>query len=89
MEDWYRLLRNLKDESDDPNTLGDLATKIFTLLSTNKLKDKQKFMNRMGPEYESFVSHLSESFPPEMVQELLRNDEFFTLTMTLQQRFRR
>jgi hypothetical protein len=87
MEQWNQLIRQFKDETDKPYLAEQLAHKIFTELSLLKIKQKDKFKQRMGPEYESFVASLD--YPPELIQLVLGNDEFFLLTLELQQKFRR
>ncbi len=82
MEQWNSLVRR---ENLPPR----VAEEVFRLLSRMRIKDKGKFTQRMGPEFEAFVARLDEDFPPEDVQTVLRNDEFFTLTLQLQAKYKR
>ena len=82
MEQWNSLVRKL-------DTSPRLAEAVFRILSRMRIKEKGKFMQRMGPEYDYLVSELSEQFDPEDVQDILRNDDFFTLTVELQSKYKR
>jgi hypothetical protein len=82
MEQWNSLVRKL---IASPR----LAEAVFRILSRMRIKEKGKFMQRMGPEYDYLVSELSEQFDPSDVQYILRNDEFFTLTVELQSKYKR
>ena len=46
-------------------------------------------MQRMGPEFEVFVDKLKEEYPEDDIQTILRHDDFFTLTMQLQAKYKR
>lgn len=82
MEQWNSLVRNL-------DTSPRLAEAVFRILSRMRIKEKAKFMQRMGVEYDYLVSELSDKFSPSDVQDILRNDEFFTLTVELQSKYKR
>lgn len=82
MERWNSIVRNM-------DTSPRLAEAFFRTVSRMRIKEKNKFMQRMGPEFEYVVSKLSEDFDPEDVRELLSNDEFFTVTMELQAQYKR
>ena len=87
MEKWYDIVRKLQDESENKYLTRVFCEEVFHDLYNGKIKEKQKFKNRMGPEYESFVASLE--YPPELIDLVLGNDEFFLLTLELQQKFRR
>lgn len=80
MEKWNSLVRK---ENLNPRT----AEAVFRTLSRMRIKDKGKFMQRMGPEFEAFADKVAEEYPD--VQDVLRHDEFFTLTMELQAKYKR
>jgi len=82
MEQWNSLVRR---ESLPPRT----AEGVFRTLSRMRIKDKGKFMQRMGPEFEVFVDKLKEEYPEDDIQTILRHDDFFTLTMQLQAKYKR
>lgn len=75
-------LYKLMDESDQPKELDKLAQKLFNYLSVTKIKDK-KFKERMGPEYEKLVEHLNS----DLAQDLIRDDDFFNLTIELTRKY--
>jgi hypothetical protein len=83
MEKWNSIVR--KRDGEDPR----LAESFFRLVSRMRIKDKGKFMQRMGPEFEYLVAKLSETYDPEDVKDLISDDEFFTVTMELQSKFKR
>jgi 16S rRNA A1518/A1519 N6-dimethyltransferase RsmA/KsgA/DIM1 with predicted DNA glycosylase/AP lyase activity len=87
MEEWYSMVRQLKDESDTPNEVEQACHSIFRGIANRKIKEMKKFEQRMGPEYEQFVEELKIS--EDIKTELLRDDEFFKLTLELQKKYRR
>jgi hypothetical protein len=83
MEEWYSKVRRLKDESEDKNKTEQFVTKVFHDLSRMKIKEKVKFKQRMGPEFENWVLHFGESYSSEFISEILGDDEFWDLTLKL------
>ena len=55
MEEWNKAVRILKDESMEPNKTAQLCERIFQDLRRMKIKDKKKFYERLGPEFENFT----------------------------------
>jgi hypothetical protein len=82
MEQWKSLVRR---EGLPPR----VAEGVFRTLSRMRIKDKGKFTQRMGPEFEAFTETLNEQYPEDDVQTVLRNDEFFTLTLEVQAKYKR
>jgi len=80
MEDWNTLVRNLGDEQENRKLFIECARTVYRKLIKRRIKDMQKFRQRLGQEYEQFVEELR--FPENMVKDLLDNDEFFELTMS-------
>jgi hypothetical protein len=80
MEDWNTLVRNLGDEQENRKLFIECARTVYRKLIKRRIKDLQKFRQRLGQEYEQFVEELR--FPENMVKDLLNNDEFFELTMS-------
>jgi 16S rRNA A1518/A1519 N6-dimethyltransferase RsmA/KsgA/DIM1 with predicted DNA glycosylase/AP lyase activity len=87
MEKWYSMVRQLKDESDTPNEVEQACHSIFRGIANRKIKEMKKFEQHMGPEYEQFVEELKIS--EDIKTELLRDDEFFKLTLDLQKKYKR
>ena len=82
MEDWNILVRNLGDEYEKSKEFHDCAKAIFSRLCSKKIKDQKKFEQRIGPEYEQFVEDLK-------CPDLIQNDEFFELTLTLSKKYKK
>lgn len=81
MEEWNVLVRTMETEQENPKQFQDMAKAIFHAISTRKIKDMRKFEQHLGPEYEKFVEDIK--FPEDQVRELLKDDKFFELTLTL------
>jgi hypothetical protein len=81
MEAWYSAVRKLKDESDDPKLTRDCCFRIYHDLvfikQNRKLKEKQKFRERKGVEFDSWTTELSEGYSSEMISEVISNNEFW------------
>jgi hypothetical protein len=83
MEEWYTKVRLLKDDSETPYITEKLCHKIFYDLTKYKIREKGKFKNRMGPEFESWIVTLNERFAPELVNAIISDDDFWTATLKL------
>ena len=86
MDKWYKIVADLKDESEIPYYTQQITHNIFRELSRARIKDKGKFKNRMGGEFEAWAYHLTELFPEHMVREILNDDEFWEETLNITQR---
>lgn len=85
MEAWYTLIRKLQDESENRYLTTKFVERVFHELKNGKIREKQKFKNRMGPEFEQWSASLLRDFPEELVQEILSDDEFWEQTLLLTQ----
>lgn len=83
MEQWYTKLRNLRDESESPAMTSRFARKVFYDLKRMKVREKVKFKQRMGPEFDGWITTLQELFPNALITEILNDDEFWELTLKL------
>lgn len=83
MEAWYKKVRLLKDESEAPYQTERVCHKIFNDLRRAKVREKGKFKNRMGPEFETWAAGLGERFAPELVNAIISEDEFWEMTLKL------
>lgn len=81
MEEWNVLVRTLEADQENPKQFQDMAKAIFQTMVTHKIKDMRKFEQRLGPDYEKLIEDIK--FPEESVRELLKNDDFFELTLKL------
>jgi hypothetical protein len=83
MEEWYSIVRELKDASEVPYKTNELCSEIFILLKRSRIKEKVKFKQRMGPEFEKFVADLVIEYPHAMVNAVIFDDEFWETTIKL------
>jgi len=83
MEEWYKKVRLLKDESETPYETEKVTHKIFYDLKRSKIREKGKFKNRMGPEFENWAMNLGNRFAPELVNAIISDDEFWEMTLKL------
>ena len=85
MEAWYSAVRKLKDESEDSKLTRDLCFHIYHDLvftkQNRKLKEKQKFRERRGVEFDSWTTELSEGYSSRLISEVISNDEFWNETL--------
>jgi hypothetical protein len=81
MEKWYKKVRDMKDESEDSYLTQMITHEIYRDLWQMRIKDKGKFKNRMGPEFESWTESLSHSYPKTALIAILNDDEFWALTL--------
>lgn len=85
MEKWYTIVRSLQDESENKHMTRKFCEDVFHQLHNARIREKQKFKNRMGPEFEQWAASLAEVYPRDMVTEILNDDEFWTETLLITQ----
>jgi len=85
MDKWYTIVGNMKDESEDSYKTQQFTHQVYRELRSAKIKDKGKFKNRMGPEFEQWAAHLSDMYSGDMVTEILNDDEFWLETLLVTQ----
>ena len=83
MEGWYKKVRLLKDESETPYETEKVTHKLFYDLKRLKIREKGKFKNRMGPEFENWVHSLEDRFAPASLNAIISDDEFWEATLKL------
>jgi len=85
MEEWNKKLREIKDESENSYMTQQFAETIFQqLIPRNKLlkiKNRDKFNQRLGPEFDLWAENLEEKFLKPHVRARLNDDEFWKLTI--------
>ena len=85
MEAWYSAVRKLKDVSEDPKLTRDLCFQIYHDLMymklNRKLKDKQKFRERKGHEFDAWTTELAEGYGSELISEVISDNEFWNSTL--------
>lgn len=85
MEKWYAIVRKLQDESENKYLTRKFCEDVFHDLTNARIREKQKFKNRMGPEFEQWAASLVERYSQDMVTELLNDDEFWIETLQITQ----
>ena len=83
MEEWYKKVRDLKNESEVPYLTERFAQKVYHDLRRYRIRDKGKFKQRMGPEFEVWVASLKPRFPSDMISAIISDDEFWDLTLKI------
>jgi len=89
MEQWYSKVRNFKDDSESSYLTQAFARTVFMdvarYMRYMSKERRMKFKQRMGPEFEQWMSDLSDLYPEVMVKEIIEDDEFWKLTIELAQ----
>ena len=87
MEEWYSKVRDFKDESESPFVVQTFARSVFMdvvrFLRYMSKDRRTKFKQRMGPEFEQWISDLTDLYPEIMVKEIIEDDEFWKLTLSI------
>lgn len=87
MDAWYSIVHKLKDESEDPKLTREFCFRVYHDLmfikQYRKLKEKDKFRNRKGAEFEGWTSELLESYSQELITNVLSDDAFWKTTIEL------
>jgi hypothetical protein len=78
MHEWYSQCRQFCENYENPKPVREAIHEIFRVLIKLKIKEKGKFKQRDGPEYRKFVESLKSD--PQIVQDILQDDNFFNLT---------
>ena len=86
MEKWYSIVQSLQDESENKNMTKKFCEDVFHDLLNARIREKQKFKNRMGPEFEQWSVGLTERYPQGMVTEIISDDTFWEETLRITQR---
>ncbi len=88
MEDWYTLVNKLKDKSEDSYLTQNFCYQVYHELDEAKIKDKGKFKNRMGPEFEAWIKTLENKYPEDLVRTIINKDKFWLQTLRITQKIR-
>ena len=83
MDEWKTVVRNLKDDSVIPYKTEEIAEKIYHDLKRFKIREKGKFKQRMGPEFENWILTLSDRFAKETIKEIISDDDFWRATLKI------
>lgn len=83
MEEWYTKVRDMKNESENTYMTKRFTDKVFHDLARIRIREKGKFKNRMGPEFENWVAGLANEYDGDFINIVLGDDEFWNLTLKL------
>jgi hypothetical protein len=83
MEQWYSLVRRMRDESEAPRDTEVFAHRVFHDISRKTIKEKVKFRKREGREFLEWVESMEKDYSPEFMNEILGDDDFWELTLKL------
>jgi hypothetical protein len=81
MEEWNKMVRILKDESVEPNKTGRLCERVYQDVHRIRVKDKGKFKQRTGSDFDMWVLGLEQDYPSYIVVNVINEDEFWKLTL--------
>jgi len=81
MEEWYTIVRNFKDESENPYLTESFCHRVFQDLKRSKIRDKKKFRERTGNEFTTWSYGLELEYPKSLVMEILNDDDFWVQTL--------
>lgn len=84
MEDLYKKIRLMKDESSDPNLTERFIHQIFQDLVHRirvRKNERGKFIERNGQVFTGWVESLEKDFPAPLVQSVLSDDELWELVL--------
>lgn len=85
MEEWYSKERQMRDESEDSHATQQFAHRVFHELERMSIpaKEKDKFKKRTGVIFERWILTLKEDYSDDFINEILGDDEFWSLTLKL------
>lgn len=83
MDEWMSVVRGLKDDSEIPFKTEEIAIAIYHDMKRLRIRDKGKFRQRMGPEFESWAMQVGDRFSEAAVKEILSDDKFWEATLKI------
>jgi hypothetical protein len=83
MDEWLSVVRELKDVSEIPYKTEEIAIHIYHDMKRLRIRDKGKFRQRMGPEFENWAMQTGEQFSESAVKEILSDDDFWQATLKI------
>ena len=83
MEAWYSKIRSMKDESENTYLTKRFADKVFHDLTHIRIRDKGKFKQRTGTEFQTWIEGLTREYNAELINAIISDDEFWNLTLKL------
>ena len=83
MEEWYTKVRDMKTESEDTYMTKRFTDKVFHDLARLRIRDRGKFKERTGSEFENWVAGLATEYDGDFINIILGDDDFCNLTLKL------
>lgn len=85
MEQWNEILRDML-EDEEPRIQYEIrciTMRIYHDLLSMRIREKNKFRDRTGAEFQKWSEGLEQEFDPDIVEEIISDDEFWQLTLKL------
>lgn len=87
MEEWYSIVRDYKDSSERPYLTQTFANRIrldvFQFMRSLPKERRNKFKQRLGPEFDQWVMGLVEDYDANIVKDILNDDDFWEKTLVV------
>lgn len=87
MEEWYSIVRDYKDSSERPYMVQTFANRIrldvFLAIQRLPKERRNKFKQRLGPDFDQWVLELTEEYGAELVKDILNDDDFWEKTLVV------
>jgi len=78
---WTSLLREIKDETKQRYKTESLANDILRYIRYTRFRQYNLFTQRRGEEYEKLIAILEESYPKELIERIIQDEEFWKTTL--------
>jgi len=87
MEEWYSIVRDYKDSSERPYLVQTFTNRIrldvFLAIQRLPKERRNKFKQRLGPDFDQWVLELTEEYGAELVKDILNDDDFWEKTLVV------
>jgi CO dehydrogenase/acetyl-CoA synthase delta subunit len=87
MEEWYSIVRDYKDSSERPYRTQTFANRVrldvFQFMRSLPKERRNKFKQRLGPEFDQWVMDLVEDYDADIVKDILNDDDFWEKTLVV------
>lgn len=85
MDKWTEILRDML-EDEEPRIqyeIRSITMRIYNDLLTMRIREKLKFREQTGTEFQKWSENLELEFDADIVEEILSDDEFWKTTLKL------
>lgn len=76
-------VRTLIDESENKLLTKALTDRIYQDMNRLRIREKAKFKERTGIEFEGWTRSLEDDFPSSVVREIVNDDDFWNATLAV------